>query len=396
MKYIYAQSQEYLIYYESVASALGLKCTADPCAHILPLPKVIGWHPSMKESNHRGFRTNNKGFTCESSYPPDKTVDIYVKPSEEKLRFYALNHQYYVMTIFDVIMITKMLMWKVPVVLTLTGDPTIDTFYEPLTLRTVPQHGQSRLLGEKFLDRYKETKLELPDISSITDTECQLIVPDDLNEPLEMTETVMNDKNVSLRLSKTDDMDSLPNVTVLITDVSQPELLECCINNTTYPHHLLKFLTVNCTYLSYESITMPMDLQTIMKTFNGIVIVVSSQYWYYPHSIYAKVKLLLDHKDKVIVGTNEVPYYHLVQTPRSYVRETDMPFLETSAIRSVSRLLNRRDYLLMPFNFNCINITPNEPSSNCSVTNNIYSLIDFGTQCSINKLYRSLYGRPCL
>jgi hypothetical protein len=221
-----------------------------------------------------------------------------------------------------------------------------------------------------------------------------LIEPEDLNEPISEAETSMQEKNVTLRLSLTDDMDSLPPITLLITDISQPILLENSINNTTYPHHLINIISVNCTYKNYQSIELSeVNTESIMDNFVGIVIVMSSLYWYYPHSIYAKVKLLLDNKDKFVVGSNAVPHYHLLQDPQSYIRESDVPSLDTCALRSRDTRVTRHQYLNMPFNFNCISISQSEPIGKFTTTNNIYSMIDFATQCIINKLYRSIYGR---
>lgn len=399
MKVLYVPSQESMIYYNSIAIALGIQYTADPRAYHVPIPKTIGWHPLM---NHyipvrRGY--NNKGFTI-GSQSQYKDVEVYAKPSEEKLRFYALKHQFYVMSEFDVLTLTKMLMWKVPVVLNLTGDPEIDTFYEPLTLRTPPQHGQARLIGDKFLMLFKQTTLIIPNVTDTLNQEIDIITPDDLNEPIVDADVTITDKNVALRLSRTEDINTMPQVTLLITDVSQPILLENNINNTTYPHHLLNIVTVNCTYCNYPSIILQnVDITSIMNALPGIVVIMSSLYWYYPHSIYAKVKLLLDYNDKTIVGTHTIPFYHLTLDPHSYIRETDIPPLETVAFHNNTKTticISRSCYLNMPFNFNCINVSPHEPIDKFTPTNNIFTLIDFSTQHVINKVYRSLYGRPTI
>lgn len=248
------------------------------------------------------------------------------------------------------------------------------------------------MLGEKFLELYKSTELIIP--SSVPDTDCSLIEPEDLNEPIDSADVTVHEKNVSLKLSSTHDMDSLPRVTVLITDVSQPILLENSINNTTYPYHLLAFVTVNCKYRDYKSIDVQsINIESLMAQVSGICVVMSSLYWYYPHSIYAKVKLLLDNDHKLIVGTNTIPHYMLAETPSSVIRETDIPPLETCAIRSSSRVIQRSQYMTMPFSFNCISISQHKPVETCTPTNNIFSLIDFSTQCIVNKLYRSVYGR---
>jgi hypothetical protein len=138
--------------------------------------------------------------------------------------------------------------------------------------------------------------------------------------------------------------------------------------------------------------------------------------YYYPLSVYAKVKLLLDYaRDGYeCVGTNHIGIYNLKGNYSYTAIGNSLPeatmaywrsFGQTGKYgahysgESVPFLLNRRHKVLVfPFQFNMVaithdkNITGSLRENKNHDNNAIYKSLDFETQSFINRLFRKIYS----
>lgn len=154
----------------------------------------------------------------------------------------------------------------------------------------------------------------------------------------------------------------LPAITVIIppfdsTDVKLNTLLKYNMNTTKYPRHLITYIHCNNDGL---------DLRSHVSSATDIVIIMAADTLYFPHSIYAKVKLLEIYS---AVGSNQ-NYNYCPDIGKGKLVTDRYPGSNTMAFRKSFFLQyadchsldayfydNRWDHIaVMPYNFNCVNI----------------------------------------
>lgn len=242
----------------------------------------------------------------------------------------------------------------------------------------------------------------------------------------------------SLTLSKDLGDSVFPTVTVVTPTRNRSILFEMAIRNWKsfkYPREKLDWIIIDDTPVSPDYdiksklpissninyIWMPSDTPiTISDKRNmgldlakgDIIVHMDDDDYYYPMSIYAKVKLLQDNIGYECVGTNKLGLYNISDNYSHTSIGTTLPegsmaywntfgqkgrFGQHTGGESIPFLRNRRHQVLVfPFQFNMVamthksNTTGSLRESHKKEGNDIYKSLDFETQRFINKLYRRL------
>lgn len=228
--------------------------------------------------------------------------------------------------------------------------------------------------------------------------------PEDRFQHCQCAETHLdNDNNQVLTLSITDGAESLPNITVIITTPSEEmsiiasEMIRLNKSMTKYPSHHIEYIQQQ----GEETLR-----DAVERASNDIISIMTPHTYYLPHSLYAKVKLLLDHSEYNLIGTHRVAYYHLYND-RSYCVRTKYPDISSIAFRKgyflqYPKITDATEYLYknryysvcdLPFIYNCINIDISQQQSieaGAGVQLIQKRLFDWEVKHTMVQLYRKL------
>jgi len=207
--------------------------------------------------------------------------------------------------------------------------------------------------------------------------------------------------NQCLELSSTAGADSLPFITVIVPFLNNINkisslLLKYNINTSRYPKHRINYLY----QLKDESFRL-----TVSKATTEYIVIMDHNMIYMPHSIYAKVKLLIDNAECSAVTSNIMCHYHISEN-KSYVLFNKVPtrnataferdfFLKYEDCCDIDEYFynNRKSYVInMPFSYNCIQVHQDSLSDEYIEDNNKIhkSMFDDNIIQLMTKLYRLL------
>lgn len=309
-------------------------------------------------------------------------------------------------------------------VLLVSGDhlsPEISQFYSDITV-SISEDGIEEVsqqwndtkahviteLTTEFEQTFIKKSQGLPHYNDVELNTCNDIAvvaaPEDYYAASIPAETNRDKKgNQALHLSQTAGADSLPNITVIIThkdhvnSVLREMMVKYNKNTTRYPTHRI-------TYIEQEAGS---SLRTyVEQTQTDIVVLMAPDVLYLPHSMYAKVKLILDNPECQAVASNILGHYHIEEN-KSYTVYAKYPdadglaftrefFLRYPDIQDADDYFYHNRFSSvwdLPFNFNCLIIhTDKLPEKyQRGVNNKIHNnLFDAGVTQFMTKLYRKL------
>jgi hypothetical protein len=283
-----------------------------------------------------------------------------------------------------------------------------------------------REVANAHLEAYQATKFQVPEISQeyLTDTVIMESIPEDrYSEFQQASVTTKKDKEgdkQSLQLSPTNGPDTLPDITILtdlrglqVTECQQLLLQRCWLDNR-YP-------TDKITWVVLLDIDKPEwwtwggdkvqfqsekdNAVTSASASSRYVVVWQPNVYYYPHSTYAKVKLLEDHPVIDVVGTVTTGIYNILGN-YGYAETMDLPQVNAVAYRKglcvdANYFEGRRTKtLLFPFNYNSLSIEMTEQAKPYKSFRDppfrlvselmTFKFLTFEVQRFFNKLYRKL------
>jgi len=374
----------------------------------------------------------------------------------------ALNVHFYPEATLETTRIIELLSYGVVVISERSTDPELDRDYENLvvfcdqdnlstTIKKWQQksadeinsyvHGALELFRKKVFKYPVSPELKNHNDSSreITDTVCEAD-----NYPFQRAEVaIRKDKNGEhsvLRLKPKPEIDDMPPVSIVTITRNRVDLFPLAISNYhnfNYPVDKLEWVIVddsdNDQAEKLQQLVTKIDGVKYIKTelhdiadkrnlavenaSNEIIVHMDDDDYYYPVSIFSRVKLLLDHvkTDIKCVGCSDYGIYHLMDSysfcmNTKHMSEASMayyksfwrqqPFKSHVLGESVPFLRNRRKYVMvMPFEFNLVAITHNknvtrnfrslEHVSN-KKNNSLFKSMPFETQRLLNRIYRKL------
>lgn len=225
-------------------------------------------------------------------------------------------------------------------------------------------------------------------------------LPEDIFvEPI-TAKTINDDKgNQNLKLSQTKGPESLPNITVINLKLEPDANDQLATHIDKYNKCTTRYPKHKITYIVQQE----QNLRTLVQQAETDIIVLESpSFIYLPHSLYAKVKLLLDN-DYQCIATFTPIHYHLKENI-SYCQYSRYPdsgtiafkkeyFLQYPDTFSADAYLyhNRINYVCnLPNVFNCVVVhhePPPEGSENARIHNKLF---DWDLNYFTNKLYRKI------
>lgn len=266
----------------------------------------------------------------------------------------------------------------------------------------------------------------------------QLPEPD--TEPFQIAHTEQpREQIIKLKMKKTPsiniDPDGLPNVTIITPTRNRAHFVELMLHNwysINYPADKLEWIVIDD---SDNQLALPQipnlkyihcDQQmTVAEKRNygaglasgQIIIHMDDDDYYYPMSVYSRVKLLIDNPTVECVGCSDYGVYNLIENYSFVMRTSNLAeasmgyykefwqkqkFKEHPLGEGHSFTRNRhRCVMSMPFDFNFIAITHNQnitgklrSATFKNKVNTIYKSFDETTQQLLNKIYRKIRRLP--
>jgi len=315
------------------------------------------------------------------------------------------------------LLLAKLLTMKNVVVFNHT-DPEIMNFYSDCTVKNTVEcldAHQLKELANELYERFKTKPISVLDCGCNDPVDSVDELPEDqYSEPLKAR--VTKDKNGAqhLALTPTDGSDSLPEIyiwTRLPTTVTkcQQMLLHRCWLDNRYPPYKIQWVVQGCRpewwtwggesmhfYDCSENIPLFQDRQ--------FVVIWDLDYYYFPHSTYAKIKLMMDNSDKInTVGSSLIGELHLESNIGYELRPNKND--ERLSIDSVLGYRNFRHpsgstidwdgwvstYMDLPFNYNAVKINFDTDKDTDTDKYKLAVIKLFGPEMRsfLNKLYRA-------
>jgi len=271
-------------------------------------------------------------------------------------------------------------------------------------------------------------------------------IDDDIDEEIESLYShfstaktnILKNNAVALVMSKApEDESSFPTVSIVTITRNRSHLFPMAVRNWNsfkYPRQKMEWIIIDDTPESHDyhldlpksdlikyiyiPSTTPIPVaekrnMCLEKAQNEIIVHMDDDDYYYPMSIYAKVKILLDYKKEKYecVGTDVLGVYNLMENYSHVIHTFSLPeasmaywktfgeqgrFAPHHSGESIPFLQGRKDRVItIPFQFNMIaithgrNLTRNLRTSTKDEKNHIYKSLDFETQRFLNGLYRA-------
>jgi hypothetical protein len=378
-------------------------------------PDTLGYHPLMDTLIDQKNTIKRKFI---------KTAPDVAQVPERELLISGREYRYVVINKdnYDAILVSKLLMIGNVVVM----DPSLPAydFYrnsvacqdDVCNLRS----NDLRILSRKHLDNYKTLEYEPVHIPTELLTDIYIdnlshIYEDKLSTYRDAIITKDKENQQHLKLSPTNGPESLPTitiVTVLPDNVSTCEqmLLKRCWLDNRYPLDKIQWIVISSTQPDWwdwakQHTVFYTDIPDIM---NEYIIMWDLCYYYFPHSCYAKVKLMLDNINVDTVGTTTIGIYNIIGN-FGYHSKSTCPLSGTMATKRDRYMLSGKDgklfssltsdylqdhvstVMIIPYNFNCLKIDLHRTDRPDSATSAIFAkLLSFEIQSFLNKLYHLL------
>jgi hypothetical protein len=359
------------------------------------IPKVLGYTEHFEHLEHFGHAMVRKYVLP----PPDLS-----SLTEAATVTDGMAYRYCVMTDLSYcpLLLAKLLVMKNVVVLDV-ADPEVMEFYRTCTLpQATSLDGMSatelRQLAEELYQAYTLLPCNLPEQTS-TDSFVRDIdeVPEDMLDQGHHA-LVTTDKGGAqhLVLSPTDGPDTLPEITILtrlptaVTKAQQLLLHKCWLDNR-YPVNKITWM-VDAPSGRPEWWTWGGDrVHFVQDGTTSMTVIWDLDYYYYPHSTYAKIKLMLDNPHIKCVGSSLVGGIDICKPGSGYTfrqRRPGRPNRSTIAYRSDWKSY-QSTYMDLPFNFNAIRIaTTVDDADDANVK--VIKLLDDSMRSFVGKLSRQI------
>jgi hypothetical protein len=376
------------------------------------LPQILGHHPYMDSLI---------GFGSRKYYlpPPDLRALTESRTGTDGMayRYCVMNDETYCP-----ILLCKLLVMQNIVVLQVS-DPDTKAFYESCTIHdedTVRDMDarQLRDLARTLNGAWKKLphgiSVVRPDEYSQRDQGLDQIPEDKWSEPQTALVTKDKEGKQHLSLTPTDGPDSLPHITILthlsdadaVTKCQQMLLRRCWLDNR-YPVNRIKWIIKGCGgkpewwNWAGECVSF-VDTGSPTTSDSEYVVIWSLDHYYFPHSTYAKVKLILDSASEVnCVGSN-VLGEHCLENNKGYslrLGPREGGFDASLCYRSFRQPISGTSmdwkgwistYMDVPFSYNCIKINFKEDEGDPEHKLPVIKLLGDEMRSFMNKLYRQL------
>ena len=295
------------------------------------IPKLLGYHPHMETLDRAPIRKYILP-------PPDLSTITEITTVTD-----GMAYRYCVMSEYCPILLAKLLVMKNIVVLEIQDQEVID-FYKTCTLTRSSlmdldldldldldnmSAPELRQLAEELYLAYTKLPCQLPSPpADMSDTGQEDEVPEDMREQ-GYTATVTTDKRGAqhLVLSPTDGPETLPEITIVtdlgsgtVTRIQQLLLHKCWLDNR-YPVDKITWLVQSpCGRPDWW--TWGGDRVQFQDQDHAdqalYTVIWDLDFYYYPHSTYAKIKLMLDNPHIGCVGSSLVGGIDLRKTSGGY------------------------------------------------------------------------------
>jgi hypothetical protein len=280
----------------------------------LELPKLLGYHPYMEQLVGNGHRIYIRD-------PPDlaSVTETEIITEGVAYRYCVMNNNNYCP-----LLLAKLLTMKNVVVFN-HSDPEIMDFYSDCTVRDTVEDlnaHQLRALANELYERFKTKPMTLQMHYNFNDPVDSVdeLPEDQYSEPLKARVTKDTQGAQHLILTPTDGPDSLPEIyiwTRLPTTVTkcQQMLLHRCWLDNRYPTYKIQWVVQSQVprpeWWTWGGDSVSFQRQELFQD-RQYVVIWDLDYYYFPHSTYAKIKLMMDNSDKVnTVGSSLIGELHL-------------------------------------------------------------------------------------
>lgn len=339
------------------------------------IPDILGYHPSMERFISKGVR----------KYVKSPLIDLNV--TDSVIRTEGMCYKYCVMNDenFCPILLAKLLTMKNVVVLDTTNTKR-STFYNnctlPLNALTELTEWGSDQLRAKGKELYDQWILcpSFPGLSPLTwftlsikdkDIVVDHVPEDRYSLPRHALVTKDKDGGQRLTLSPTNGADTLPDI-IIVTDLRhyatvttcQQQLIRRCWLDNRYPINKITWVVnthngLKPTWWNWGGGHVKFNAETTAD----YIVFWELDYYYFPHSTYAKIKLLMDHPSINSVGSLTMGSQHILDN-KGYTTTHVTPPLPLVAMRSCRYDREREitwqghisKYMEFPFNYNGIHI----------------------------------------
>ena len=369
------------------------------------LPKLLGYHPCM--DNLIGFG-RHKYFKV----PPD-----LLTLTESSTVTDGMLYRYCVMddNSYCPILLVKLMAMKNVVVLQVT-DVEIQTFYSKCTITNEDivksmNSRQLRGLAEQLYSEFKQLKLELElenPFKVEAEADLDLVPEDKICLPQQALVTKDKDGAQHLVLTPTNGADTLPHITIwtviedpgVVTKQQQMLLQRCWLDNK-YPTNRIKWVMQSSggkpDWWTWGGDSMNFQ-EEFVEPSTGFVVVWKLNYYYLPHSTYAKVKLMLDNNTVNSVGSYIVGEHYIESNNGYEIKPDDGLSMESVVCYRKSRhpLIGEKldwkgwvsTHMNIPFNYNAIKVNFGKDNGNPDHKLRVIKLLDDEMRSFMNRLYR--------
>lgn len=372
-------------------------------------PTTIGYHPIMETL----VGTIHRKYTMA---PPDlsRLTETEILTNGTAYRYCIMNDDTYCP-----ILLAKLLVMKNVVVL-MVSSQDIMRYYSSCTVCNEDQVKdlnavQLRSLGEQLYESYTKIPCVLPeqpvmDADEVAEAEDE--EPEDqYSQPQHAR--ITKDKNGAqhLELTPTHGPDSLPNIIIMTqlpekVEKWQQMLLQRCWLDNRYPINRISWWVQTVDGCKPEWWVWGGDCVQFYSTYppsseSEFIVHWALGYYYFPHSTYAKIKLMLDNGPSVDCVGSSVLGTHCLQSNQGYELHSATGELSNTAV--VGYRSHRRPacesgsmdwegwistYMDIPFNFNAVQITDTDHERQNAIP--VIKLLSPEMRSFINKLYRTL------
>lgn len=370
------------------------------------LPKLLGYHPHMEfliSSGHRKYT---------GTVPDLSTL------TESDTMINGMSYRYCVMddSTYCPILLAKLLIMKNVVVL-LHTDQKIAEFYRKCTIQNendiVNLNAQElrELAGSLYLE-YTKTHAPLPEVFLCPiNTRDDQIPEDKYSQPQQALVTKDKKGAQHLVLTPTDGPDSLPHVTLWTilgksVTVCQQMLLRRCWLDNRYPINRVRWVVQTNDgkrpeWWNWGGDNVHFQAEPLKNPQTEYVVTWSLNYYYFPHSTYAKIKLMLDNDNVDCVGSTVIGEHNLDSNQGYEIRSSSgLSELEVLGYRSYRHPLNGYDpimdwkgwvstFMNVPFNYNAVKVSFDRDNSERKEHKlPVIKLLNTEMRSFMNKLHR--------
>lgn len=357
------------------------------------IPLTLGYHPDMEM-----YVGTNRKYVLP---PPDLSIITETETVTD-----GMAYRYCIMTDenYCPLLLAKLLVMRNVIVLDIQSTE-IRKFYESCTLTpdqtpTCLPSSELRKLAEVLYQAYTKIPCNLP----VQPFQSPTVMLDD-EEPGDMrakgyNALVTTEKSGAqhLVLSPTNGPDTLPNVTIItrlpsnVTKVQQMLLHKCWLDNR-YPVDKITWIVESDNHPSWWTwggdriIPRSPSLDpSSSPSSSSFVVEWDLDHYYYPHSIYAKIKLLMDNPEVLCVGSDTEGCIDISRPSNGCIRR---PRSGPVGIAYRDGWKGYRNtYMDMPFNFNTVQIKTTNAEDIIDESVKVIKLLDDDMKSFIGKLNR--------